>query len=102
VMTMSVVASVSTVGSKKVPPCGTRVPPVITLAPFFIVLAMCASTLLDRLHIDEQPDHRTRLEPGDLHRAGGLGETLRGGVIDAVLHQDESKGRRTEDWELPT
>jgi hypothetical protein len=69
---------------------------VITLAPFFIVLAMCASTLLDRLHVDERPDHRTRLEPGDLHRAGGLG------VIDAVLHQDESKGRRTEDWELPT
>ena len=45
--------------------------------------------LLDRLHVDQGADHRTRLEPvGDLHRAGGLGEALDEGVIDAVLHQD--------------
>jgi hypothetical protein len=45
--------------------------------------------LLDRLHVDEWPYHRTRLEPvGDLHRAGGLGQPLGKGVIDAVLHQD--------------
>ncbi len=31
--------------------------------------------LLDRLHFDQRPDHRTRLEPvGDLHCTGGLGD----------------------------
>src|SRR5262249_6399999 len=40
----SVVTSVSTVGSKKVPPCAARLPPVTTLAPFFRASAMCAST----------------------------------------------------------
>jgi hypothetical protein len=45
--------------------------------------------LLDRLHVDQRTDHRSRLEPvGDLHRAVGLGEALGEGVIDAVLHQD--------------
>jgi hypothetical protein len=33
--------------------------------------------LLDRLDVNERPDHRTRLEPvGKLYRAGGLGEAL--------------------------
>jgi hypothetical protein len=33
--------------------------------------------LLDRLHVDQPPDHCAGLEPvGDLYRAGGLGETL--------------------------
>jgi hypothetical protein len=45
--------------------------------------------LLDRLHVDQRPDHGTRLEPvGNLHRTGGLGEALGKGVVDAVLHQD--------------
>ena len=33
--------------------------------------------LLDRLHVDQGPDHGTRLEAvGDLHGTGGLGEAL--------------------------
>jgi hypothetical protein len=45
--------------------------------------------LLDRFHVDERSDHRTRLEPvGDLHGAGGLGEALGEGIVDAVLHQN--------------
>ena len=43
-MIMSVVTSVSTVGSKKVPPSAERLPPTATLAPFLAALAMCAST----------------------------------------------------------
>jgi hypothetical protein len=87
-MTVSVVTSVSTVGSKKLPPCAARLPPVTTLAPFLTASAICASTLLDRLHVDQRADHRARLEPiGNLHRAGGLGP-LGEGVVDAVLHQD--------------
>src|SRR5258706_85649 len=44
---------------------------------------------LDRLHVDQRPDHRTRLEPvGDLHRPSSLGEALGKGVVDAVLHQN--------------
>src|ERR1700694_3356741 len=43
-MTMSVVTSVSTVGSKKLPPWAARLPPVTTLAPFLTASAMCAST----------------------------------------------------------
>jgi hypothetical protein len=43
-MTMSVVTSVSTVGSKKVPPSALRLPPTATLAPFLTASAMCAST----------------------------------------------------------
>ena len=43
--------------------------------------------LLDRLHVDERPDHGTRLEPvGDLHRLGGFGQPVGEGVIDAVVH----------------
>jgi hypothetical protein len=41
---------------------------------------MCASTF-STAHIDERPDHSTRIEPvGDLHRAGGLGEARGKGV----------------------
>jgi hypothetical protein len=43
-MTMSVVTSVSTVGSKKLPPWAARLPPVTILAPFLTASAMCAST----------------------------------------------------------
>jgi len=40
--------------------------------------------LLDRLHVDQRPDHGARLEPvGDLHRAGGLGEAPGERIIDA-------------------
>src|SRR6266566_9456116 len=42
-MTISVVTSVSTVGSKKQPPCAARLPPVTTLAPFLTASVMCAS-----------------------------------------------------------
>jgi hypothetical protein len=43
-MTMSVVPSVSTIGSKKVPPKAPRLPPSTTLAPFLTASAMCGST----------------------------------------------------------
>jgi hypothetical protein len=43
-MTMSVVTAVKTVGSKKLPPCAARLPPVTTLVPFLTASAMCAST----------------------------------------------------------
>jgi hypothetical protein len=50
---------------------------------------MCASTFSTAFHVDQRPDHRTRLEPvGDLHRPGGFSEALGVGVIDAVLHQN--------------
>jgi len=32
--------------------------------------------LLDRLHVDQRADHRTRLEVGDLQRACGVGKPL--------------------------
>jgi hypothetical protein len=57
------------------------------LAPFLTASAMCVSTFSTRLHVDQRPDHRTRLEPvGDLHRLRGLGEALGEGVVYAVLN----------------
>jgi hypothetical protein len=47
------------VGSKKLPPCAARLPPVTILAPFFKASAMWASTF-DRLHVNE----RTEISPG--------------------------------------
>jgi|SRR5215472_4164826 len=44
VMTMSVVTSVNTAGSKKMPPSAERLPPVTTVAPFLTASAICAST----------------------------------------------------------
>jgi hypothetical protein len=65
------------------------VPPVTTLCPFFHRAGDTRFDLLDRLHVDQWPYDRTRLEPvGDLHRPGGPGEALVKGVIDAVPHQD--------------
>ena len=88
-MTMSVVTSVKTVGSKKLPPWAARLPPVTTLAALLQGVGDMRLDLLARLHVDQRADHRTRLEPvGDLHRPGGLGEALGEGVVDAVLHQD--------------
>jgi len=88
-MTMSVVTSVSRVGSKKLPPCAARLPPVTTLAPFLTASAMCSSTFSTAFMSIKGADHGTRLEPvGDLHRPGGLGKALRERVIDTVLHQD--------------
>jgi hypothetical protein len=43
-MTMSVVTSVNTVGSKKLRPYAARLLPRIALAPFLTASAMCAST----------------------------------------------------------
>jgi hypothetical protein len=38
---------------------------------------------------NQRPYHRTRFEPvGDLHRPNALGEMLREGVIDPILHQN--------------
>src|SRR5213082_1565383 len=86
---MSVVTSVNTVGSKKLPPCAARLPPRTTLAPFLTASAMCASTFSTAFMSISGPITAPRLEPvGDLHRTGGLGEALGKGVIDAVLHQD--------------
>jgi hypothetical protein len=40
--------------------------------------------LLDRLHVDQWPDHRARLDAvGDLHRPWALGQPLRERVMDA-------------------
>jgi hypothetical protein len=47
-MTISVVTSVKTVGSKQLPPCAARLPPVTVLALFLTASAMCVD-LLDRL-----------------------------------------------------
>jgi hypothetical protein len=79
-MTMSVVTSVSTVGSKKLPPCAARLPPVTILTPLDRVGDVLLD-LLDRLGVDQRRDYRTRFKPvGDLHRPGGLGEALGEGV----------------------
>jgi len=65
-MTMSVVTSVSTVGSKKLPPCAARLPLVTTLAPFSTASAMCASTFSTAfMSINVRSPHpaRTRQPP---------------------------------------
>jgi hypothetical protein len=47
--------------------------------------------LLDRLHVDERPNHRTRLElVDDLHRSGGLG-----GAPDPAEMRDSLSGLAT-------
>ena len=62
-----------------------RLLPVTTFARFLTAMRL---DLLDPLHVNERPDHRTRLESiGDLRRPGGLGEAFSECVIDAVLHQ---------------
>jgi|HubBroStandDraft_6_1064221.scaffolds.fasta_scaffold06721_7 hypothetical protein len=87
-MTMSVVTSVSTVGSKKLPPCAALAAG-DDLGTLLYGVGDVRLDLLDRLHVDQWPDHRAGLEPvGDLHRTGGLGEPLGEGVVDAVLHQN--------------
>jgi hypothetical protein len=74
-MTMSVVTSVSTVGSKKEPPSADRLPPMTTFGPLLTASAMCASTFSTAFMSISGPITAPRLEPvGDLHRAGGLGE----------------------------
>src|SRR5258708_32767084 len=93
-MTMSVVTSVSTVGSKKLPPTsmlmgGGALAAGDHLGALLDGVGDVRLDLLDRLHVDQGADHGTRLEPvGDLHGTSGLGEALGKGVIDAVLHQD--------------
>src|SRR6266852_2772988 len=88
-MTMSVVTSVSTVGSKKLPPCAARLPPVTTLAPFFSASAMCASTFSSAFMSISGPITAPGSNPSAIfNRTGGLGEALGEGVVDAVLHQD--------------
>src|SRR5258707_5996415 len=65
----TVVTSVNTVGSKKVPPSADRLPPITTLAALPDGIGDMRLDLLDRLHVDQGADHRTGLEPvGDLHR----------------------------------
>jgi hypothetical protein len=82
-MTMSVVTSVSTVGSKKLPPCAALAAG-DDLGTLLYGVGDVRLDLLDRLHVDQWPDHRAGLEPvGDLHRTGGLGEPLGEGVVDA-------------------
>jgi len=81
-MTMSVVTSVNTVGSKKLPPWAARLPAVTTLAPFLTGSAMCASTFSTAFMSISGPMTAPRSNPG------GLGEAFDEGVIDAVLHQD--------------
>ena len=60
-------------------------------------------TLLDRLHVDERPDHRAALKAvGDLHRTGDLGEALGERVIDAVPQQDAVGRTRRSDRHFDT
>jgi hypothetical protein len=76
-MTISVITSISAVGSKKPPFWAARLPPLTILTPFLTASAMCASTLSTALMSMSGPITAPRLEPvGDLHRAGSLGETL--------------------------
>ena len=91
---MSVVTSVSTVVSKKLPPrlyrrSGGTLAAGDDLGALLDGVDDVRLGLLDRLYVDEWPDHRARLEPvGHLHRTCGLRKTLRKGVVDAVLHQN--------------
>jgi len=93
-MTMSVVTSVSTVGSKKLPPnlyvdAGGALAAGDDLGALLDGVGGVRLDFLDRLHVDQRADHRTRLEPvGDLHRAAGLGEAFGKSVVDAVLNQN--------------
>src|SRR5271167_2896418 len=88
-MTMSVVTSVSTVGSKKLPPWAARLPPVTTLAPFLTASAMCDSTFSTAFMSISGPITAPGSNPvGDLHGTCGFGGALGEGVVDAVLHQD--------------
>src|SRR5271156_3807812 len=87
-MTISVVTSVSTVGSKKLPPWAARLLPVTTLAPFLTESAMCASTFSTALMSINGPITAPGSKPAATFIARGLGEALGEGVIDAVLHQD--------------
>jgi hypothetical protein len=87
-MTMSVVTSVGTVGSKKPPPRGGVLAAGDHLGALLDGVGNMRLDLLDSLHVDQRADHGTRLEPvGDLHRTCGLGEALGEGIVDAVLHQ---------------
>jgi hypothetical protein len=56
-MTMSVVTSVKTVGSKKLPPCAARLPPVTILAPFLTRLGppdgISRSRMTEMLEVDK-------------------------------------------------
>jgi len=93
-MTMSAVTSASTVGSKKLPPNlyvegGGALAAGDHLGALPHGVGDVRLDLLDRLHVDERPDHRTRFEPvGNLHRPGGLSGALGERVIDAVLRQN--------------
>ena len=44
----------STVGSKKLPPSACRLPPVTTRAPRVSASAMCSSTFVDRVGVDQR------------------------------------------------
>ena len=94
-MTMSVVTSVRTVGSKKLPPrlccrSGGALAAGDHLGVLLDGVGDVRLDFLDRLHVDQWPDHCTRLEPvGNLRRPGGLGEPLGKCIIDAVLYQDQ-------------
>jgi hypothetical protein len=86
---MSVVTSVSTVRLEEAAALGGALAAGDHLGALFQRVGDVRLDLLDRLHVDQRPDHRTRLEPvGNLHRAGGLGETVGEGVGDTVLQQD--------------
>jgi hypothetical protein len=58
------------------------------LGAFFDRVGDVRLDLLDRLHVDQRPDHPTRLSPVGTFIPGGLGQPLGEGVIDAVLRQD--------------
>jgi hypothetical protein len=91
-MTMSVVTSVSTVGSKKLPPSADRSPPVTTLAPFLTASAIFASTFSTASMSIKGPI--THPAPwlklvGDFHRASSLYQPVGKFVVEAVPDYDE-------------
>src|SRR5947208_11046776 len=88
-MTMSVVTSVSTVGSKKLPPWAARLPPVTTLAPFFTASAMCVSTFSTAFMSINGPITAPGSNPSATFIAPAVSARRLGErVVDAVLHQD--------------
>jgi hypothetical protein len=62
------------------------------LVPFFHRVGDMRFDLLDRLYVDQRPDHRARLEPvGDLHCSGGRSEALRKASYAATVRLTQTQ-----------
>jgi hypothetical protein len=84
--------SVSTVGSKKLPPWPARLPPVNTLAPFFRAAGDRRLDLSTAFMSISGPITAPGSNPSATFIAPAVGEALRERVVDAVLHQDAVGG----------